>query len=215
MSDESTPLNVTEYLAELEAERARLDILIASIRHRLTLPPDAGSHPSTMFNPDFTKVVAYPPTVSGSNDIRADEFFQTPIPAAITKLLRIKKKPQTPKEIERGLLSGGLITSAKNFYTTMSTALKRLKEKGEVINTGNGWGLAEWYPSKSQNSDTDKKRKKKGAKRKRKVGGIKQRKQSARPKKRSAYLQFVSEQMSAGKLMPEAAEAWQKKKEAG
>lgn len=215
MSDESTPLNLTEYLAELEAEHARLDILIASIRQRLTLPLDAGSHPSTMFNPDFTKVVAYPPTVGGSNDIRADEFFQTPIPAAITKLLKIKKKPQTPKEIERGLLSGGLITSAKNFYTTMSTGLKRLKQKGEIVNTGNGWGLAEWYPAKPQNSDTEKKRKKRGAKRKKKVGGIKQRKPSAKSKKRSAYTQFLSEQMSAGKSMSEAAAAWHKKKEAG
>ncbi len=208
MSDESTPLNLTEYLTELKAERARLDLLIASIRQRLTLPQDAGSHPSPRFNPDLTKVVAFPPTAGGSTGIREDEFFQMTIPAAIKKLLKAKRKPQTPKEIERGLLSGGLITSAKNFYTTMSTALKRLKQKGEIVNTGSGWGLAEWYPSKPKNSDSQKKKKKAKRKARKKVKSAK----SAPRKKQNPWNVFLGKRLKAGKTMAEAAQEWKDRK---
>ncbi|MEX2138228.1 MAG: hypothetical protein WD894_03150 [Pirellulales bacterium] len=53
------------------------------------------------------------------------------------------KRPHSPKEIAAALKQGGVLSQAKHFYANVTTALKRLSDAEEVVNTKEGWGLAE------------------------------------------------------------------------
>ena len=48
------------------------------------------------------------------------------------------------------LRAGGVTTTAKDFYTTVYTAIRRLADASEVVNIGKEWGLAEWYPGRAR-----------------------------------------------------------------
>lgn len=80
--------------------------------------------------------------------IRSDEFFGMSVPDAIKKYLDIRKRPQSPSEITKGLKDGGFVTRAKDFSLSVATTLRRLKKRGEVVHLSEKrqWGLAAWYP---------------------------------------------------------------------
>jgi len=122
------------------------------------------------------------------------------IPEATKRFLAIMKQPQTPKAIVDGLKAGGIISNATHFYANVFTTLKRLRLSGDVVNTTNGWGLSEWYPNKPKLAEKPKKKGRKTAKR----SG------EAKPAQPSAYRQFLSEQLKAGKTMADAAQEWRK-----
>ena len=136
--------SLDQFLAELEAEYAALGDKIAFIRERLGLEPDQGDT-----GPLQSSGMASNGSRS-SGTVRGDEFFGMSLPDAIRAYLAIVKKPQTPKQIETAILSGGLITTAKHFYANVFTALKRLRKSEEVIQVpGSGYGLAEWYKGRT------------------------------------------------------------------
>ncbi len=191
--------SLDQFLAELEAEYAALGDKIAFIRERLGLEPGQG---------DTGPLQSFGMASNGSRSsgtVRGDEFFGMSLPDAIRAYLAIVKKPQTPKQIETAILSGGLITTAKYFYANVFTALKRLRESEEVIQVpGSGYGLAEWYKGRTMTPEQ---------------GAAVKTKATKRPKKKAkkpptAYQRFVSEQLKQGKTMSDAAAAWRAQKAA-
>lgn len=206
MPDQSVDLHT--YLAELEAQRASIEVLIAGVRARLGVSSNGGTAPAPGSS------VGREPIQVGR--VRSDEFFRMSMPEAIRKYLEIMKQPQTPKEIMAGIKAGGILSEAKHFYANVFTSLRRLRKQNLVINTkSGGWGLAEWYAGKSGVTPEPKPKRKKGGK------GGKSPKPDKKPKKApetvstlkrkaSGYQAFVGEQMRAGKSMAEAAELWRK-----
>lgn len=183
-----------DYLARLEAQRATLNIQIAGVRAELGLAADEDAQAATV--PGAAAVA------DGKRDIvtgriRPDEFFRMSIPEAIKRFLEIMKQPQAPKAIADGLQAGGILSESKHFYANVFTALKRMRVQGVVMNTKKGWGLAEWYAGRSGGMPEPKPKK---AKRGKALKGV--------PPKPSAYRTFLSEQMTAGKSMKDAAAAW-------
>jgi hypothetical protein len=207
MADQGLDLNT--YLAKLEDERARLGIIIADVRRRLGLG-----------EAELTETVSASDSYSATvvtGRVRSDEFFRMKVPEAIKRYLEIMKQPQTPKAIADGLKVGGVLSEAKHFYSNVFTALKRLRDSGDVVNTKRGaWALSEWYPNRPKAGNG---KKPKGKARKKGSGTA--RKQSGKPAKAATdrgvvrYQTFIGEQLKVGKTMKEAAEMWRKQKGEG
>ncbi len=129
-------------LAELEAERSRLDAAIAYFRLKLGEP--AGAPPEEgVSEADLPAIVRSAPL-----RLESDTFWGMGAPDAAKKYLGMVKKKQSATIIARALLAGGLVTEAKNFYTTLYTTLRRLEAAGELVKIGSEWGLPEWYPAR-------------------------------------------------------------------
>ncbi len=73
------------------------------------------------------------------------------IPDAIKLFLQSARRKQTGREIATGLREGGMETTAKNFETTVTGALHRLKGDGEVLRFKDGWDLAEAHSAALRN----------------------------------------------------------------
>ncbi len=208
-------LDISTYLAELEDERAKLDIQIAGLRARLGLGPSDTNGGGPTLRVTATGTVREP-TVTGK--IRPDEFFRMSIPEAIKRYLEIMKQPQPPSAITTGLKAGGILSESKNFYTTVWTAIKRLRAAGEIVSTQRGaWALSEWYPNRPKGGGDEKKGKKgkKYGKVAQKAGKAPQRAgraPKAGTRRASPYSAFVGQQMKAGKTMKQAIEAWREQK---
>jgi len=149
-------LDLAAYLAELEADVAKKQLIIIEIRQRLGRPAGEAGAAS----------LSLPQLGDGGQtgtpgQIRNTEFFRMSIPEAIKKYLAIMKQPQKPKAIETGLKAGGLLTQATNFQNTLWTAIKRLEGAQAIVNTPHGWALSEWYPNRSKAAESTKKEKKK------------------------------------------------------
>lgn len=141
MSEHPT-IDYAAVLADLERKRDELDRAIAAIR------PFAGQG-DTSTPPTGGGSGAPSPRKSGAMaQLRSDEFFGMKAPEAIQKYLAIAKGPRTVRDIVDALRSGGFITSAKDLYNNIYTALIRL-EKDELVRKlpDSTWGLAEWYPA--------------------------------------------------------------------
>jgi hypothetical protein len=228
---------VQELLAELEGQYAKLRDAINVIRGTLGMETLVVSE--TTVSSDQATATVIPGGGSRPGMIRSDQFFQMKVPEAIKAYLAIMKQPQKPKSIEKALRDGGLITTSSTFYANVLTALKRLREQGEVTQLpgGGGWGLAEWYKGRTLagSAPAQKKGPKKGTKKAKRAGraaGVGQQdtpKPTARAKAapkaveptsngtstdlgRGAYLKFQREQIKAGKSMAEAAAEWRARK---
>lgn len=223
MNDDQPEL--AAWLADLEAEQATRALVIASVRQRLGLEPATTS---------IGAVAGMPPRpsheASSGGPIRSDSFFRLTIPEAIKKYLAMVKRPQSPKDIADALQRGGVLSQAANFYPNITTALKRLKVAGDVVNTKEGWGLSEWYPNKPKQAEivTPKKRRKGSAPTRAKP------KQRSAPKQQSSrahesaptpaitaemeqavnWHQFMGAAAKAGRTMPQAAAEWKARKAA-
>ncbi len=132
-------INYENVLEDLRRRREELDTAIAAIERIL------GQGSSSLGEAGGAR-----PARGPAGQIRSDEFFGLTIPAAIKRYLEIMKRPQLVTEIANGIQEGGFITQAKNFYANVSTALRRLDDRGEVVQLPDTkqWGLATWYPSK-------------------------------------------------------------------
>lgn len=218
MATDQTP-DLATYLSELEAQRAGLDLLIASIRGRLGLGPGVDGGAAGLGAPSMAGGSGMGRETPVGR-IRTDEFFRMSLPDAIRRYLEIMKQPQSPTAIVAALRAGGVLTTSKNFYTTVWTAMKRLKASGDIVNTTKGWGLSEWYPNRSKGGE-EKKGKAKG-----KQGGGK--KSPSRPKaakkvppapekaaarKPDAYHAFISDYMKGGgRTLAQANQAYREHK---
>jgi hypothetical protein len=134
--------NYEAVLADLRAQREELDRTIELIERRLI---GLGVTPSAE-----SRVPSRPD--SEPREIASDTFFGMSIPDAIKKFLRIVKKKQPAMAIMKALEDGGLSHASKNFYSTVSTVLRRLEGRGEIVQVGKDWGLVEWYPGLKKTS---------------------------------------------------------------
>lgn len=197
------------WLSEIEAQIAPLLVLRTSLRQRLGMDPD-GDAPSGLLPVAAAGAGASRNAQASApahvGPLRSDTFFRLSIPDAIKKYLGIAKRPMGPKAIADALKQGGVLSQASHFYANVTTALKRLRDQGEVVNTKEGWGLAEWYPNTKAKADVKPKKKAKATKKK---GAA-----PAAPKQLTSgtgevtYTQFVALQRKDGKTMAEAAKAW-------
>lgn len=197
---------LTAWLAELEAEIAPKVLLIASLRQRLGMEPNgaftAPSLPGSTATPRAS-------VDAPSGPLRSDTFFRLSIPEAIKKYLAMAKRPQSPKDIAAALKQGGVLTQASHFYANVTTALKRLRASGDVVNTKEGWGLAVWYPNKAKQNDAPKPKKTKRRSRKApKKPPVKAAKAGTEAKPGMTYQAFVSERSKAGKNLKEISAEW-------
>jgi hypothetical protein len=134
-------------LADLEAERARLDQAIGVLRRQLgkdPLPPAGGDGGSGDARP-----------ASGS-PIPRNAFSSMSLPESIKAYLRAANERQTPKQIHDGIVRGGFHTTAKKLYANVYTTLLRLEGAGEAVKVDNAWGLAEWYPGMRRSGKIEK-----------------------------------------------------------
>lgn len=119
-------------LADLKAERARLDLLIAGLEAKMTGQPisaSAGSDPATSVTPAA---------------IHADTFYGLSIIDAAKKFLKMATRAQHLGAIATALEQGGLKRPSDN---VLSGILVRAAKGREVTKVGKGmWGLSEWYP---------------------------------------------------------------------
>lgn len=93
---------------------------------------------------------------ASTSKIRSDTFFNMGTQDAILKCLAIQKKPLSASDITKLLESGGITTSAKNFYNSVSTSLRRLRKSGDVVQLQDKtWGKADWYPALSRKKNDD------------------------------------------------------------
>src|SRR5207253_2282535 len=75
--------------------------------------------------------------------IPSDAFFGMTISEAVKKYLRIAKRKKPLVEIVKALDAGGIPHQSKNFYTSVSTSIRR---DTDIVQVGRGeYGLAEWY----------------------------------------------------------------------
>ncbi len=194
---------LSAWLAELEAEQAARAVVIASIKNRLGITTDA---PSPI--PKGTGHAARPAHDTPSGPLRGDSFFGMNVPDAIRKYLAMTKRPQSPKQITAALRQGGVLSQAADFYANVSTSLKRLREQELVVNTAEGWGLAEWYAGRPRQSASKPTRKSRVEKKTETA-----RHKAPRPKLLTSgnpggWHQFLGEAAKRGKTMAEAAEEW-------
>jgi hypothetical protein len=214
MADQN--LDVGAYLAGLKAERARLDIVIAHIESTLGLTPSDTSYAGM----GATGAMGMPSTGrEAAGKVRSDEFFRMSIPEAVRRYLEIMKAPQSPTAIVGALKAGGVLSESKNFYTTVWTALKRLRKAGDIVNTRTGWGLSDWYPNKPKGAVEDKKGKRGKQKKGRKAASKAPQAPkepvattASGPKATGTYQAFVAAQRKAGKNLKEIGVAWQASK---
>jgi hypothetical protein len=222
------PSDIAALIAELEAERAELDFMIAGLRRRAGLataePPAAPVSPLSVTNGGGIGRDAQ--LIQGR--VRSDEFFRLSISDAIMKFLAIMKQPQSPGAIVSGLKSGGVLTNAKNFYANVNKELGRMRERDVVVNTPSGWGLAEWYPNKPKQAETPKakksKKKKTGAKSATAAKKAPVSKAEGAPKAPTkttekpnpsggmTWNQFSAEGLKAGRAMKDISAEWKERK---
>lgn len=196
------------WLAELEGEQAAKALVIASLRQKLGLDPSAP--PSAAL-----------PAVAGQQrshsdhvgPLRSDTFFRLSIPEAIKKYLAIVKRPQPPKAIAEALKQGGVLSQASHFYANVTTALKRLRDSGDVVNTKEGWGLAAWYPNKARTEPPPKRKRKSRAKSGPSKPAASKGVLLLGDGKPNDWPSYVAAARKDGKTMKEAAAEWKQRKE--
>ena len=149
-------------LADLEARRAQLDIMIAGVKAILT----AGGG---ITNGNAEGVIS-------PENIPTGAFLRLSIADATKKFLDMVKTKQSVPQIVQALERGGL-PPAK--YNTVYAVLRRRENiSKDIIRVGDEWALAEWYPNNPNlrkrtpdNKATKKKSKKKGTKKTRTAAG--------------------------------------------
>ena len=209
-------LTLDAWLAKLEADKARIELMIQGVRAEL------GLEPSVLSSSGGGLGMSTDRAASGPGKIRTDEFFQMSIPEAIKKYLGIMKQPQAPITIVEALKAGGLLTNAKHFYANVWTALKRLESAAEVTNVGKGWGLAEWYKGRAMaapGKEGTGKKKPKGRPRGRPKKRVAESSvPAAEPRSsgnRSVYRAFLKTALATGKSMKEANADWKSSRTKG
>ncbi len=197
------PIDIQTLLAQLEAERAELDVTITQLRRRLGLSPSNGDSPRPLVPSDPN---AGRDTAVVVGRVRPDEFFRLSISDAIMKYIGIMKQPQNPMAIVNGLKAGGVLTNAKNFYANVNTELKRMKARDLIVNTPSGWGLSEWYPNKPKAVEA--KPKKRPKKRPKKMATGTPTTAAPVASESKGWRGFLATALKEGKSMKEASAAW-------
>lgn len=136
MTDEALSDPYAVVLADLRAQRDRIDAAIAAIE---SLRGVAGADA----RPKTEKAA---PTQMG-----AGAFLGMSIPDAAKKLLVHERRAMANPEIWEKLKAGGLhLNSADPVNTVGSVLSRRFDKVGDIVRVGRGtWGLVEWYPGRN------------------------------------------------------------------
>lgn len=128
------PIDYNAVLADLKAQRAKIDAGIAGIEAMLGLRSTEGDQGNSGGNP--------------SGDMGPGAFLGMSIVDATKKLLRHSRKTLRNEEILAGLRQGGLVFSSANPVNTIGSVLHReWTSGGDIVRVSRGvWGLAEWHP---------------------------------------------------------------------
>ena len=135
---ENNTVDYAPVIADLEAKRAEIDTMIASLKKMQGLAPSGTGGGATG---------------RGEAEVRDDSFFNLNIPEASKKYLGMMKKPQSTPEITDALLRGGMTTlKPDSFANTVGSVLNRMdRNDAGVVKVGRAkWGLAEWYPGRKK-----------------------------------------------------------------
>ena len=132
-------------LDDLRLCRQKIDMAIAAIEDIMGQP--SGESPVEGRQPSST---------GQTGEIRSDAFFQMTLGDAVKKYLGIMKRPRKAAQIAKALEDGGVMSQAKNFYANVSTALRRLKEAGDVVQIPDtkAWAMARWYATRPKPTNT-------------------------------------------------------------
>lgn len=172
-------------LADLLAERAKIDAAIAAIQ------PLAGVEGIGDLSAQVPGGSSPAKSADLPSKVEFDTFFSLSIPEAIKKFLAMMKRPQTVTAITEALRVGGLSTTAEDLMGTITATLTRMRRTtGEVVPVRRGeWGLKEWYPGRRFDQPETKKSKPKkraAVKGKKKQPKATQKPQSKAPESASA-----------------------------
>lgn len=118
-------------IADLEAQKAEIELLIMGLRKRAGLSPEGGG-PS-------------------GREIHSATFIGKTIPEAARFYLDMcHKRPQKTEDIAKALQKGGMTSKAANFESMLQTILRRTEiQTGEFMRTSSGeWILPEWVGKK-------------------------------------------------------------------
>lgn len=134
-------------LADLEAQRAKLDVAIEAIRalqQGSPIPIGPAAAP-----PGNAK-----PANNGEGEIPLDAFHRLSVSQSIKKYLSMRgRKPATTGEIVAALAAGGQAGSdGTNFNVVVNNTLNRMQAPdGGISKVKRGvWGLSEWYENKPE-----------------------------------------------------------------
>jgi hypothetical protein len=141
----SDKLDFAAVLAVLEAKRAALDTLIGSFRAAMSMGA-LGQFGD--IDVAAVGIGASGPSMkaSGPIDLPQGALLSMSLPAAIKLYLSVARRKQTTREIATALKEQGVESTSRNFENTVTTALHRLKNAGDVLKFNDGWALAEFYP---------------------------------------------------------------------
>lgn len=128
-------------LADLKAQRDKLDVAIAAIEALSgPIPPGATG----------TNGAAQNPAAEGPG-----AFLGMSITEAAKTLLAARRQPLKNPDIAAAFKAGGLHLRSKDPVNTVGAVLtRRSMEVGDIVKIGRGvWGLKEWYPGRSFKKD--------------------------------------------------------------
>jgi hypothetical protein len=147
MSNESSVDHYAAVLADLEAQRAKIDAAISTIKALqsggLMVAVTPGS--TSQSSPNH-----------GALEIPVDAFHRLSVSQAIKKYLGMRRKPATTQELVEALIAGGQSGSdGANFNVVVNNTLNRMQAPdGVITKVKRGvWGLKEWYEAKAKNDE--------------------------------------------------------------
>lgn len=143
--EESQGLDPTQlYLAHLRAKRDQIDQLIKIVEGTAdgVVLPAAPSTPA-----------GESPGVEGPG-----AFLGMTVADATVKLLGIRKKALSTRDVYAAITNGGVIMKSVMPLNTVGTILRRRAvEEEDIVRVNKTWGLAAWYPNASRFSRRGKK----------------------------------------------------------
>ena len=140
MTEDSQPLDPYELvLADLRAQRSKIDIAIQAIENLRGISPPVGP-----VAPPNQSAPASPEGGRGA-------FLGMTIVEAAKAILTARRHPVTNSEFAEAFKGGGLVLSSADPINTVGSVLtRRFHNVGDVVRIGRGeWGLAEWYPNRN------------------------------------------------------------------
>lgn len=149
MDNSGTVDHYAEVLADLKAQRARIDEAIRTLEAVRGGPLVTG-RPAPVSLATSATTAMTPARSYGGGDQGHSPYLGMSIPDAAKALLASKRRQLKTGDIVEALEAGGLIlTSADKANTVGSVLLRRFYTVGDIVRIARGvWGLQEWYPGR-------------------------------------------------------------------
>jgi len=149
------PAEQDQFLVAIEARIAALQQLRASYLAAKSVgafgsPADGGGFTMPTAGGVFAGLAGAP------MELPQGALLGKSLPAAIKLYLSAIKKKQSIREIANALREHGVESTAKNFETSITSAVYRLRDAREVLRFKDGWALAEFYPESLRRSISEK-----------------------------------------------------------